>query len=140
MWNKLRQALALFPTVVLSWVDDDGYPVSARISPEPVDGAEVVRFTPPAGVELRAGPASVLGHSHNEHTWNLKAFLSRGQLEHDETGWTFRPATFIPGSGVGSPLDQLKPMLRLRPTASRYLKSRHLPRPTIPWENIKGSH
>jgi hypothetical protein len=140
MWNKLRRALALFPTVVLSWVDTDGYPVSVRISPEPLDGAGVLRFTPPADLEPRAGPASVLGHSHNEQTWNLKAFLARGLLEQDGAGWAFRPLTFIPGSGVGSPLDQLKPLLRLRPTAKRYLKRRHLSRPEIPWDTIKRSY
>ena len=43
MWDKLCKALELFPTVVLSWVDDAGYPVSVRISPEPVDGAQVLR-------------------------------------------------------------------------------------------------
>jgi len=108
VWNKLRHALELFPTVVLSWVDDAGYTVSARVSPEPIDGAEVLRVIPPAGLELRAGPASILGHSHNEDTWNLKAFLARGLLEQDGAGWTFRPLTFIPGAGVGSPLDQLR--------------------------------
>lgn len=98
MWNKLRRVLELFPTVVLSWVDDDGYPVSVRIAPEPIDGAEVLRFIPPSGPELRAGPASVLGHSHNEEIWNLKTFLARGRLEQDETGWFFRPLAFIPGA------------------------------------------
>jgi hypothetical protein len=140
VWDKLRQALALFPSVVLSWVDSDGYPVSVRISPEPIAGAEVLRFSPPAGLELRAGPASVLGHSHNEQTWNLKSFLARGRLEQDEAGWAFRPLAFIPGTGVGSPLDQLKPTLRLRPTAKRYLKRRGLARPAIPWDNIKRSY
>lgn len=140
MWSKLRDALKLFPTVVLSWVDDDGYPVSVRVSPEPIDGAEVLRFIPPADLELRAGPASVLGHAHNEETWNLKSFLARGRLERDERGWVFRPLAFIPGAGVGSPLDQLKPALKMRPTAKRYLKRRGLSRPVIPWDNIKGSY
>lgn len=148
MWTKLCQALAHFPTVVLSWVDPDGYPISVRISSlEPIDGAQVLRFTPPAGLEPRVGPASILGHSHNEETWHLKAFLARGLLEHhddkeeeERAGWAFRPLTFIPGAGVGSPLDQVKPALRLRPTAKRYLKRRHLPRPAVPWDNIKRSY
>lgn len=82
----------------------------------------------------------MLGHSHDEQTWKLKSFLARGLLEYDEAGWAFRPLTFIPGQGVGSPLDQLKPMLRFRPAAKRYLKRRHLSRPAIPWDSIKRSY
>lgn len=140
MWPKLRRTLALFPTVVLSWVDAEGYPLSVRIAPQPIDGAAVLRVSPPAGLELRAGPASVLGHAHDEQTWHLKSFLSRGRLEQDEAGWVFRPLTFIPGAGVGSPLDQLKPLLRLRPTAQRYLRRRGLARPGIPWGKLKRSY
>lgn len=140
MWNKLRQTLGYFPTVDLSWVGDDGYPVSVRISPEPIDGAEVVRFTPPIGLQMRDGPASLLGHSHNEETWNLKEFLVRGHLKQDESGWAFRPLTFIPGMGSGSLLEQIKFTFRLRLTANRYLERRNLSRPVIPWHNIKRSH
>lgn len=140
MWNELRQVLGFFPTVVLSWVDDNGYSVSVRVSPDPIEDAEVLRFTPPAGLELRTGTASILGHSHDEATWKLKEFLARGQLEHDEAGWAFRPLTFIPGQGIGSPLDQLKAAFRYRSTAKRYLERRHLPRPAIPWANLKASH
>lgn len=139
MWNELRKALALFPTVVLNWVDEDGYPTSARITPRPDDSAETLRFDPPAGLAPREGPASILGHSHNARTWNLKAFLARGRLERDASGWVFRPSAFIPGQGVGSPLDQLKGTLRMRPTARRYLERHGLSRPTIPWDKIKGS-
>lgn len=140
MRNRLLQALALFPTVDLNWVDDDGYPLSAGITPEPIEGAETLRFTPPAGLELRAGPASTLGHSHDEKLWSLKAFLARGQLEPDEAGWAFHPRIFIPAGGFGSPLDQVKQLFQYRSTAQRYLKRRSLARPVIAWDNLRRSH
>ena len=140
MWSELRKALALFPTVVLNWVDENGYPASARIAPRPDARAELLRFDPPAGLVPREGPASILGHSHNEQTWNLKAFLARGRLDRDASGWVFRPSAFIPGQGIGSPLDEVKGTLGLRRTAKRYLERRGLSRPAIPWDKINSSH
>ena len=140
MWDKLLNALRQFPDAVLTWVDEDGYPVSGRIRPEPDAAAQVLRFTPPAGLDLKAGPASLLAHSHNEETWKLKSFVARGRLEQDGTGWVFRPRSFIPGAGVGSLADQLRPMWATRAAAKRYLARRGLRRPTVPWDKIKSSY
>jgi hypothetical protein len=137
VWTDLCKALALFPTVVLTWLDEAGYPVSVRLAIEPVDGQQVLRFDAPEGLELRAGPASVMSHSHDEQTWKLKSFMARGRLELLDQAWVFRPLSFIPGAGVGSPLDQLRAALRLRPTAKRYLAKHGIARPAIPWQKIK---
>lgn len=140
MWSDLRAALALFPTVVLTWPDDAGYPTSVRLAVEPSDALHVLRFPAPGGLELRAGPASVMSHSHDERTWHVKSFMTRGGLEQDDQGWVFRPLTFIPGPGIGRFADQVRWALRPRSTAKRYLAKRGLARPAIPWDKIKASY
>lgn len=140
MWSDLRAALALFPAVVLTWPDDAGYPVSVRLAVEPSDALQVLRFAAPAGLELRAGPASVMSHSHDEQTWHVKSFMARGRLERDDQGWVFRPLTFIRGPGIGRIADQARWALRPRSTAKRYLAKRGLARPRIPWDKIKASY
>ena len=140
MWNDLRAALPLFPTVVLTWPDHRGYPVSVRLAVEPVDALQVLRFHAPAGLELRAGPASMMSHSHDEQTWHVKSFMTRGLLERDDQAWVFRPLTFIHGYGIARFADQVRGVLRPRSTARRYLNKRGLARPAIPWDKIKASY
>jgi hypothetical protein len=141
VWSDLRAALALFPSIVLTWLDDAGYPVSVRLAVEPVDTGQVLRFPVPAGLELRSGPASVMSHSHDEETWHLRTFMTRGFLEHDGEGWLFRPLTYIPGAsgaGLGGFAQQIRIGFRARSTAKRYLAKRGLARPAIPWDKIKA--
>jgi hypothetical protein len=140
VWSDLRAALALFPTLVLTWLDDAGYPASARLAVEPADSPQVLRFPALAGLELRAGPASVMSHSHDEQTWHVKSFMTRGRLEQDDQGWVFRPLIFIPGFGIGRVAGQVRRVLRPRSTAKRYLAKRGLARPGIPWDKIKASY
>jgi hypothetical protein len=140
MWDDIRRALGSFNDGVLTWVDVDGYPVSVRTRPEPDDASRALRVTAPPGMEPKAGPASLLCHSHNEETWNLKAFLVRGRLEPDGDGWVLRPVAFVPGSGIGGPLDPVRTIVRARGAASRYLARRGLSRPAVPWDKIKSSY
>jgi hypothetical protein len=140
MWGKLLKALRQFPDVVLMWSDEEGYPVGGRIRPEPDRTTQLLRVTPPRSLKLQSGPASMLAHSHNEETWQLKSFVARGRLEQDEAGWVFQPLTFVPGAGVGSLTDQLRPLLTTRATAKRYLARRGLSRPPVAWDRIKDSY
>lgn len=140
MWDKLQKALRQFPDVVLMWVDEEGYPTGGRIRPEADDGTQTLRLTPPAGLELKVGPASLLAHSHNEETWLLKSFVARGLVEQDAAGWVFRHLTFVPGAGIGSVADQLRPLLTTRGTAKRYLARRGLNRPDVAWDKIKDCY
>jgi hypothetical protein len=98
----------------------------------------VLRFPVPAELELRAGPGAVMSHSHDEQTWHLKSFMTRGLLEQDDQEWVFRPLAFIPGAGIGSLADQARGALRPRSTTKRYLAKRGLARPAIPWDKIKA--
>ncbi len=140
MWDDIRRALRKFDDGVLTWVGDDGYPVSVRTRPEPDDASQTLRVTAPPGLEIQPGPASVLCHSHNDETWNLKSCLVRGMLEPDGGGWVLRPVAFVPGSGIGGPLDPVRTIFRARGAANRYLARHGLSRPTIPWDRIKSCY
>jgi 1,4-dihydroxy-2-naphthoate octaprenyltransferase len=53
-----------FPFALLTWVDPDGYPISVAVDAEvDLDGA-VVRFQPPAGLDVPLGPEISLTGSH----------------------------------------------------------------------------
>lgn len=138
MWHKLIQNLSRFPGAVLTAPDADGYPFSVRCVPRPDPVARVLRLQLPPGAPLLPGPASLMGHSHDKLLWNLSNFLARGCLQQDGQGWFFSPTQFIPGTGFANPLDGLRMFFKARQSAKRYLAGRGLPRPAIPWEQIRA--
>ncbi len=138
MWDDLMKHLAQYPDVVLTGIDEAGYPASVRIRPAPDAPAGVLRVSMGESPEVRPGPASILGHFHDEKVWGLKAFLVRGTLERDGRGWVFRPAKLIPAGGT-SPLAAMRSMREARRAAKSYLAKRSLARPAIPWDKIKAA-
>jgi len=56
--------LAGFPFALLTWVGDDGYPISAAITPEIDAASGHVRFAEPAGLSVPVGPEISLTGSH----------------------------------------------------------------------------
>ena len=137
MWDDILKNLAKFPSAVLTGTDVEGYPFSVRCTPQIDPSKKLLRLESMEHLLIQAGKASLLCHSHNELLWDLKAFVVRGDLRQDEQGWVFQPAQFIPGGGVGSPLDQLKAMRRMRKSAKWYLEKRSLARPQVQWQGIK---
>ena len=138
MWAELEKYLPMFETAVLNVTDAEGYPYSVRCRPAPDRSAGVLRLGPSRGAALRAGPASLLCHSHDEHTWNQKIFVLRGRLEEDGTGWAFRPEKFVPSIGIGSALGVVRAVVGMRRAAAAYLQKRGLPRPRVPWREIEA--
>ena len=138
MWSEIVSNLAKFSSAVLSGTDAQGYPFSIRCTPEVDQAGQVLRLNLSASVPIQPGPASLLCHSHDELLWKLKSFLVRGRLEQDDRGWVLRPEKFIPGGGVGGPLGEMQAMIRTRAIANRYLEKRGLPRPKVPWDEIKA--
>ncbi len=138
MWDDLMKNLAQYPDVVLTGIDAAGYPASLRCRPAPDAQAQVSRVSVGEGLEIQPGPASILGHFHDEKLWGLKAFLVRGVLERDERSWAFRPGTLIPAGGT-SPLAAIRTMRQTRHAAKVYLAKRRLARPAIPWDKIKAA-
>ncbi|HMV49623.1 MAG TPA: hypothetical protein PLD20_06325 [Blastocatellia bacterium] len=137
MWNKLIKELAMFSSAVVTGVDANGYPFSFRCVPLIDDAEQVLRIQLPVGIQIQSGRAGLLCHSHDEQLWNLKNFVVHGELEIQPGGCVFRPQRFIPGSGTGGALGDVKMMLNAGRSAKRYLTKRVLPRPTIPWDAIK---
>ena len=138
MWNKVARNVSCFPGAVLTAPDADGYPFSVRCIPKPDPVAQVLRLQLPPGMPLQPGPASLVCHSHDKLLWNLSNFLVRGCLQQDGQGWLFSPTQLIPGTGFANPLDGLKTFFKAHESAKRYLAKRGLPRPAIPWEQIRA--
>ncbi len=80
------------PMAVLSWVGPDGFPIAVRL-PVAVDrSARRIRLgTEPAGLPLASGRACLAAHSHApDLTWQ-ESFQVRGDLVHDDRGWSLVP-------------------------------------------------
>ena len=138
MWPEIVSNLAKFSSAVLTGTDADGYPFSIRCHPEVDQASQVLRIRLSGDVPIQPGPAGLMCHSHDELLWNLKSFLVRGRLEQDDRGWVFRPQKFIPGGGMGGPIGDMKAMWKTRGVANRYLEKHGLPRPKVPWDEIKA--
>jgi hypothetical protein len=128
------EELKRYRDAVLSWVGADGRPTSSRVRPEPLpDG----RLALPALPGLRAGTASLLGHSHDEKLWSLRSFVSVGSVGQEQDGWVFDPERYLPGASP-DPRALLRTVRAARRTAKRYLEARGLERPTVPWASFKA--
>ena len=137
MWTDLVAQLRRYPSAVLTALDDAGYPVSVRCQPRVDEARQVVRITLAGAVGLRAGPASILCHMHDDQLWHLSNVLIRGTIERSSDGWIFLPLRLIRGQARG-PLYFLRVLLDGRRSARRYLARRGLPRPRIPWRHIQA--
>jgi hypothetical protein len=66
VWPRLLRLLRQYPSAVVAFVDDDGYPASFRCHPVPDEAGEVLVLVPPAGVTPQEGRGGLLCHSHDE--------------------------------------------------------------------------
>lgn len=138
MWLEIVKQLAAFPSAVLTGMDTAGYPFSIRCQPQPDPVTQVLRVSMPTGTNLEPGPAGLLCHKHDERLWNLKSFVVCGRLEQDDQGWFFRPQHLIPGMGMGGLMSGVRFVLNGRRNTRRYLEKRGLPRPQVPWDEVKA--
>lgn len=136
MWDEVAKYIEYFPSAVLCWVNEQGYPYSVRCKPQLDSYNQVIRVLISEHTGIQSGPAGMLCHKHDEWLWNLKSFTLRGTVEKDDLGWLFRPTKFIPGLGIGGPLQLIRSMRDARRNASQYLKRRGLDRPRIPWDKL----
>ncbi len=139
-WRRAEHAglpgareLAGHPSAVLAARDAGGGIALARIVPQPADGGYLVAAVP--GTELAGGPASVLVHRHDDKLSRLSFALVRGQLTPAGTagGWLFAPDRVV--RPAGSPLRTLRDA---RAASARYLGTRSLPRPAVPWDQYRA--
>ena len=123
--------LPTYRSAVLCSLDEEGTPSLRRVRPT-ADAVQRV-FLLDGDVEpLRAGPASLLCHSHDERLWKLRSMVCLGRLEPRDGGWVFTPTRFVPGAGT-DPLTLLRMIRQNRRNAREYLERRQQPRPKIPW-------
>jgi hypothetical protein len=140
MWAEVTRRRREFESVVLTGVDEAGFPFSVRCRPVVDTQTHTLRIDAAPGVSLVPGPASLLGHSFDAKLWNLRSFVVRGRLESTPEGWVFHPAQFIPGSGMRGLFDQFITLGECRRAAAKYLRARSLPRPAVPWDEINRLH
>lgn len=138
MWPEIVSNLEKFSSAVLTGTDTEGYPFSIRCFPEVDHADQILRIRPPDDAPIQPGPAGLLCHFHDEGLWNLKSFLVRGSLEQNDGDWIFRPQKFIPGVGMGGLIGDMKAMWKTRGIVNRYLEKHGLPRPKVPWDEIKA--
>lgn len=138
MWDDIEKYLPMFESAVLNFADPEGYPYSVRCRLEPDKTAGVLRLEHTSEEVLKAEPASILCHSHDDKTWNQKIFVLRGNLEETEDGWAFRPEKFVPSIGTGSTLDTMRMLMGMRRSTKSYLQKRNLSRPRIAWDEIEA--
>lgn len=139
MWLRLEKALRRYPTGVVTANDDAGHPFSFRSGIALDARAQVVGVRVPPSCPVQAGPASLACHSHNEKGGALKFFLVRGALEQEQTGWVFRPLTFVPGAGHSNAGEILKMLRGFSRSTKRYLDRRGMERPLVPWDTIHAA-
>src|SRR5262249_52484310 len=103
-WDETLQLLPTFPGAVITALDGEGYPYSARCTPVPDQATHLLRLDLPPGAPVQPGPADLLCHDHDDFLWRQRSFVARGTLEQGPAGWAFRPERFIPGIGAGGAL------------------------------------
>lgn len=125
--------LSGYATAVLAARDADGGIVLTRTVPQPADGGYSVAAAP--GADLADGPASLLMHRHNDKLAGLGMALVRGRISRagDGTDRLFTPDRVV--NPAGSPLRALRDV---RASTARYLRTRSLPRPAVPWDQYRA--
>jgi hypothetical protein len=136
MWKLLTKYLKSFSSAVITGIDAEGYPFSARCIPQLDQTRRALWVEFPPGAPVQPGPAGLLCHSHDERLWKLRSFLVNGRLEKNEDGWLFFPLRFIAGEGLHGRLSLLVTLFHARRNTRRYLTKRGLSRPKIPWKEI----
>ncbi len=135
--QAVARELRHYRSAVIAARDADGYPLSARCVPPVADeAAGTFSLALPEGLAFVAGPAWLLCHFHDERFWSLRSFGARGSLERTPDGWRFRPTTFVPG--MGGIVSMARLFLAGRRRARRYLASRGLVPPPVPWDRINA--
>ena len=147
MWNKQLVARAqMYPTGVLTVVDAEGYPFSARCAVE-FDAAREVTILSGTGALFQdmVGKACLLFHRHNPDLSGQHELMIKGDLAVEDGRLVFRPGEFLTGSGrqdtdrmpvAGSPIDIFQFMLLGRRKAREYLAKRGAPYPPRPWAKM----
>lgn len=139
-WRTARRSglpgareLARYPSAVLAARDVDGGITLARCVPRPAEGGYLVASAP--GADPAEGPASLLVHRHDDKLSGASFALVRGRIS--------RPAPaadwlLVPDRVVRPAANPLRTIINCRSASARYLASRSLDRPAIPWDQYRA--
>lgn len=132
MWDEAAKWLKKYSEGVITGVDKDGYPVSARQTSLVFDAASgtmpVVGLANLGAVE---GPANLLCHFHDDKLWNMHAIQIRGRLERRGTEFMFVATGFTPPS-------MLKMIRGMHASAKAYVEKRGLPKPIVNFDAVNA--
>jgi hypothetical protein len=133
--------LARYPTAVLGALDTRGAAALVRTTPQPAGDRFAVAAAP--GVDLAAGPASLLAHRHDEKLSGMHYVLVCGQVARPQTPvgpaeWLFTPERVIEPAGSGSLSSAIRLLRGVRASAAGYLAKRGLERPAVPWRQYRA--
>lgn len=135
---ELERVLDRFPDAVLSGVDGDGWPVQVRCRPRYDRVHGVLRSARAPGVDIVDGPASLLWHGYDAKLARLRSFLLRGDLTSDGADRVLTPTRGRAGPGMSGPLGDVRMFHAARGRAARYLATRGLARPQVPWDRMRS--
>jgi Pyridoxamine 5'-phosphate oxidase len=147
-WSRAEQAgipgarqLARYPTAVLGALDTQGAVALVRTTPQPEGDRFTVAAAP--GVDLAAGPASLLAHRHDEKLSKARYVLVCGQIARPQApagdaDWLFTPDRVVEPAGSGSPASAIRSLRNARASAAGYLAKRALERPAVPWQQYRA--
>jgi hypothetical protein len=119
-----------YPDAVLAAFDTAGHPTLARIRPR-IDASGIAIGL--VGLDVAAGPASILVHRHDRTLASTRSEVVVGSLAADGT---FTIARRIPGVRPVNPLALPRLIGGMRARAQAYLDHRGLARPQIDWSAV----
>ena len=128
-WDgRIEELGRRYSSAVLSVVDADGFPFSARVPVALDRSARRIRIDGEiGGATLRAGRACLVAHDHDDGFTYMRSFQVRGELEETAGGWELVPRRLIGGFEMPPtfPLVRysrnMRTMLRYWRTARRVL-------------------
>ena len=147
MWNDRLAALTgEYPTAVLSIVDPNGYPLSARCTVR-LDAARQVAIIadPPAQASAWRGKACLLFHQFNESMERLRQMVILGELDGENGLLILQVSRFVTANGrqdtdqmpnASSPWHAVQFFWLGWRKARAYLARRGEPWPPIPFDAI----
>lgn len=136
MFREIARAFARYESAVLSFQDLDGYPTSLRVTPVVDRERAVVRLGLASALPISGAPASLLAHAHDDALWRQTSVLVRGRLVPENDTHVFVPTSIVPGISQ-SPIAFVRFVRDARRATRRYLATRGLARPTVPWDDIR---
>ena len=125
--------LAGYPSAVFAARDANGGIALARAVPQPAQGGYLVPAAP--DTDLAEGPASLLVHRHDDKLAKIRCVLVRGQISRPGKAGDW---LFVPGRVVNPTGSPLRALLDARAASARYLRTRSLPRPAVPWAQYRA--